>query len=124
MDLEEGILTKLRLERQQQLMTMLADKCYKNNDYTFLQAERCERFYTENDFKLNLLGSFVREHTLPHLQQHEKCYSGAAFESLATNEEKDRAFEACHSKWLSTLKSEVAFDLELKARQLFQSQQQ
>ena len=84
-----------------------------------MQAERCERFYTENDFKLNLLKSFVRDHTVPHLQQHEKCYSGAAFDALPTNEEKDRVFEACHAKWLSNLKSDVTFELELKARQLF-----
>ena len=69
-----------------------------------------------------MMKSFVRDHMSPHLQAHEKCYSGAAFDSLATNEDKDRAFEACHSKWISNLKSEVAFDLELKARQLFQAQ--
>ena len=85
-----------------------------------MQAEKCERFYIENDFKLNLLGSFVRDHMVSHIKAHEKCYSGAAFEALATNEDKDRAFEACHSKWISNLKNEVAFDLEVKARQLFQ----
>ena len=77
-------------------MSTLADKCYKNNDYTYSQAERCEQFYQENDFKLNLLKSFVRDHTGAHLQQHEKCYSGAAFEALRTNADKDREFEACH----------------------------
>ena len=35
MDLEEGILAKLRLDRQQHLLNSLADKCYKNNDYTY-----------------------------------------------------------------------------------------
>ena len=67
-----------------------------------------------------MLGSFVRDHMVSHIKAHEKCYSGAAFEALATNEDKDRAFEACHSKWISNLKNEVAFDLEVKARQLFQ----
>ena len=66
-DLEEGILTKLRLQRQQELMTTLADKCYKGNDYTYHQAATCQDFYTQNDFKLNLLGSFVRDHMTKHL---------------------------------------------------------
>ena len=35
MDLEEGILMKLRLQRKQHLLNTLADKCYKNNDYTY-----------------------------------------------------------------------------------------
>ena len=35
MDLEEGILTKLRLQRKQHLLTSIADKCYKNNDYSY-----------------------------------------------------------------------------------------
>ena len=40
-DLEEGILSKLRLLRQQQLLSTLSEKCYKNNDYTYAQAMQC-----------------------------------------------------------------------------------
>ena len=57
-----------------------------------------------------------------HYRAYEKCYSGAAFESLSTMEDKDRAFLACHDKWLRNLKNDVAFELDVKARQLFQSQ--
>ena len=60
-------LTKLRLQREQELMTTLADKCYKGNDYTYHQAATCQNFYTQNDFKLNLLGTFVRDHMTKHL---------------------------------------------------------
>ena len=55
-----------------------------------------------------------------HLLAYEKCHSGAAFEALPTNVDKDREFLACHNKWVSNLKTNVAFDLEVKARQLFQ----
>ena len=119
MDLEEGILTKLRLQRQQQLMGTLADRCYTNNNFTYAQAMKCEEFYTKNDFKLNLLDGFVRDHMTKHFQAYERCYTGDAFAALPTNEEKDRAFLACHKKWVSNLKSEVTYELEVKARQLF-----
>ena len=121
-DLEEGILTKLRLERQQELMTSLADKCYKNNDYTYQQAATCQEFYEQNDFKLNLLNSFVRDHMSKHIQAYEKCYSGASFESLGTNDAKDREFLSCHKSWMNNLKSDVTYELELKARGMFQAQ--
>ena len=54
-----------------------------------------------------------------HLLSYEKCYTGPAFEALQTNEEKDRAFMKCHTGWISDLKSNVAFELEVKARDLF-----
>ena len=122
-DLEEGILTKLRLQRQQQLMKTLADKCYTNNDYTYAQAITCHEFYEKNDFKLNLLQSFVRDHMTKHFLSYEKCYSGAAFEALPSVEEKDRAFLACHDKWIRDLKSDVAYELDVKARSIFQGAQ-
>ena len=118
-DLEEGILTKLRLMRQQQLLSTLSDRCYKNNDYTYAQSMACEDFYKKNDFKLNLLNSFVRDHMTKHFQSYEKCYQGDAFMSLPSNEEKDRAFLTCHNNWISNLKSNVSDDLEIKARTMF-----
>mmetsp|Transcript_5645 Transcript_5645/g.7549 ORF Transcript_5645/g.7549 Transcript_5645/m.7549 type:complete len:91 (+) Transcript_5645:269-541(+) len=80
----------------------------------------CHDFYEKNDFKLNLLKSFVRDHMTKHLVSYEKCYSGDAFEALTSNEEKDREFLACHNKWISNLKSNVALELDVKARELFQ----
>ena len=118
-DLEEGILGKLRLVRKQQLLDTLADRCYKNNDYTYAQAMMCEQWYEKNDFKMNLLDSFVRDHMTKHLLNYEKCYSGAAFDALPSNEDRDREFLACHNKWISNLKSNVALELDVKARDLF-----
>ena len=80
----------------------------------------CHEFYEKNDFKLNLLKSFVRDHMAKQFISYEKCYTGAAFEALPTNEDKDRAFLSCHNKWISNLKSNVSFDLDVKAREMFQ----
>ena len=79
----------------------------------------CQSFYEKNDFKLNLLNSFVRDHMTRHLIEYEQCYMGAAFNALPTNEAKDREFQACHNKWISNLKQNVTFDLEVKAREMF-----
>ena len=57
-DLEGGILTKLKLTREQELEKIIASKCYTDPSLTFLQGQECENFHRENDFKLNLLGSF------------------------------------------------------------------
>ena len=81
----------------------------------------CHDFYEKNDFKLNLIKSFVTDHMTKHLQAYEKCYSGESFAALQTNEEKDREFLSCHKKWISNLKNEVAFELDSKARTLFQA---
>ena len=56
-----------------------------------------------------------------HLQSYEKCYSGEAFDSLPSNADKDREFLSCHKKWISSLKNDVAFELDMKARSLFQA---
>ena len=58
-----------------------------------------------------------------HLQAYEKCYTGEAFSSLPSNADKDREFLSCHKKWISNLKSEVAYELDMKARSLFQAPQ-
>ena len=117
-DLEEGILTKLRLQRKQTLLASVAQNCFGRSDLNYQQAAKCEEFYMKNDFKLNLMDSFVRDHMNKHLVEYEKCYTGAAFESLS-NVEKDREFAACHSRWIANLKGNVAFELEVKARELF-----
>ena len=70
-----------------------------------------------------MLNGFVRDHMTKHFQSYEKCYTGVAFEALPNNEEKDREFLSCHNKWISNLKTNVLYDLEVKARELFQSQQ-
>ena len=66
-DIQEGVLSKCELSRQQQLEKIVAQKCYKGNDFSYLQAQKCEQFYYKNDFKLNLIKSFVADHIDKHL---------------------------------------------------------
>ena len=114
-DLQEGILLKAQLQRTSQLEKIAASKCYKSNDFTYPQAQKCEEFYFKNDFKLNLLNSFVSDHMTKHPQEYESCWQNPSFEALPNNVEKDRAYLACHKKWIRNLKENVQPELELKA---------
>ena len=104
----------------QQLEKIVAQKCYKGNDFTFMQAQKCEQFHYKNDFKLNLINSFVADHMDKHLQAYQSCWQNPSFEALPSNEDKDRAFLACHKQWTRNLKENVQPELELKALQNFQ----
>lgn len=119
-DIQEGALRKCELVRMQQLEKIVAQKCYKGNDFTFMQAQKCEQFHYKNDFKLNLIKSFVADHMDKHLQAYQSCWQNPSFEALPTNEDKDRAFLACHKQWTRNLKENVQPELELKALQNFQ----
>ena len=119
-DLQEGVLQKMTLLRQQQMEKTIASKCYKNNDYTFLQAQKCEEFHYKNDYKLNMIRTFVPDFMTKHLKDYEQCWTGPEFTALATNEEKDRMFLQCHKKWIRNLKENVSVGLEAKAYQSFQ----
>ena len=104
----------------QQLERVVASKCYRNNDFTFMQAQKCEEFYYKNDFKLNMLNTFVSDFMGKHLQEYQACWQNPSFESLKTNEEKDRVYLACHKQWIRNLKENVAPELEARALQSFQ----
>ena len=119
-DINDGIILHLQAKRMQYLEKHVAEKCYKNNDYTYLQAAKCEQHYYNNDFKLNLLESFVQESMVPHLREYQGCFTEPAFTRAATAEEKDRVFLACHNRWTSNLRTNVSQELEVKARELFQ----
>ena len=81
-DLQEGVLLKASLLRQQQMEKTIASKCYKNNDYTFLQAQKCEEFYYKNDYKLNMIRTFVPDFMTKHLKDYEQCWTSPEFTSL------------------------------------------
>ena len=83
----------------------------------------CDKFYQNNDFKLAALNSFVSDHMTRHIQEWDSCFSTKQFDALPTNEDKDRAFTACHKKWVNNLKSNVSFDLAVRAQQIFGDQQ-
>mmetsp|Transcript_25690 Transcript_25690/g.39499 ORF Transcript_25690/g.39499 Transcript_25690/m.39499 type:complete len:99 (-) Transcript_25690:264-560(-) len=54
-DLESGILSKYKMLRTRQIEQLASQNCYGNKNYTFLEAEQCENFMVENDFKLNMI---------------------------------------------------------------------
>ena len=85
-----------------------------------MQAQKCEEFYYVNDFKLNMMESFVSDFMTRHLLEYQACWQNPKFEALQTNEEKDREYLACHKQWIRNLKENVSQELELKARQSFQ----
>ena len=118
-DLEDGIIAHLRAKRMQYLENHAIESCYTKKDFNFQQAERCEKFLYENDYKLNLLKSFTTDHLVRHLKEYNQCYNNEAFNSLKTNEAKDRVFLECHNNWVRNLNINLSQDLEIKARQLF-----
>ena len=92
--------------------------CYQAEEYTFQQAEQCEQFHMQNDYKMNLLNTFWRDHIWKHEMEHERCYKNERFHGLSSNEEKDRSFLACHNKWVKNLKEKVTVDLKARAHEL------
>lgn len=80
----------------------------------------CERYYTDNDFKLNLIGRFADDYLVKHMVEVEKCFSGEEFHQLPSSADKDRAFLACKQTWRSSLFATVVPDLEVKAKELLQ----
>lgn len=78
-DLEEGILKKLALQRDQHLLTAINNKCYKNNDLTFMEAQMCDQFYQNNDFKRAALSNFVEDHMTKHILEWDSCFNNNKF---------------------------------------------
>ena len=111
-DLNEGVIKHAKAKRMQQLEAHAADVCYTKTDFDFMQAQQCEKFHYDNDYKLNLASRFFRDHMVRHLKEYDACMTGSSFESLPTNADKDRAFLDCHHRWVRNLKQEVTPDLE------------
>ena len=115
-DLESGILTKFRVLRTRQLEQMAAQNCYSNKNYTFMEAEQCEKFMYENDFKLGMIKNFYKDHISKHVLSHSTCLHAAkAMDSVA---DKDKAFADCHNTWVRDFKENQSQDLEARARSL------
>ena len=119
-ELEDGVILKSQILRQKELEAYVVKNCYQNKTYNFLQAQKCEEFHYNNDFKLNLLKTFFSDHVAKHLKQYESCWKNAEFENLNTNEEKDLAFVECHDKWVANLRENVVADLEVRVRDFLQ----
>ena len=108
-DLESGILLKLKLLRQQELEKVVMKRCYQDKSLNFMQGQMCEEFHAKNDFKLNLLSSFVQDHMTKHMLNFEdNCVVGSDITSLSANEDKDRAFLKCKDSWMKNLRDNVS----------------
>ena len=81
-----------------------------------MQAQKCEEFHYQNDFKLGLLRTFFTDHITKHLKHYEQCWRTPQFQALSSPEEKDLAFLDCHDRWLANLKENIVPELELRAR--------
>ena len=116
-NLETGILTKYRVLRTQQIEGLVVENCYKKKNLNVLEAEQCDHFHHQNDYKLNLLNTFFKDHAAKHILSYQQCEREVAnLESIA---EKDKAYADCHNNWLSDFKNNQSEDLELRARKLF-----
>ena len=117
-DIEDGVVLKLQALRLKELDQYVVKNCYQNKTYTFLQAQKCEEFHQQNDYKLGILKTFFNDHIVKHLKQYEQCWRNPDFEALNTNEDKDVAFLECHDKWLGNLRENVVPELEGRVRDL------
>ena len=115
-ELNEGILSHLQAKRMHHLEKHAVEACFAKNDFTFQQAERCQKFLIDQDYKLNLIKSFTADHLVRHINAHESCYTNDVFASLKKNEDKDRVFVECHNHWIKNLNENVSQELEVKAR--------
>ena len=118
-DLEEGILTKYRVLRTKQLEGLVSENCYSKKSYTYLEAEQCDEFHFKNDYKLNLISTFWKDHAPKHILSHKSCLTDIGLEQMETIAEKDRAYADCHSSWVKDFKEVQSQDLEARARNLF-----
>ena len=103
-DLNEGILLKYKMLRTKQLESLVATNCYENPKFNLNEAEVCHKFHFENDYKLNSIGSFWKDHVSKHIRDYHKCNSG--LDQLQSVAEKDRAFADCHASWVKDFKQE------------------
>ena len=120
-ELNSGILQQLRLKREQEINTIVMNKCFKNAELSFPQAEMCAEWVRQKDFKTSLINSFTQDHLAKHhLSYHLECVSNPAMQQMKTMEDKDRAYLTCNNTFIRRLKQEVHQELEVKARELFQ----
>ena len=116
--LEEGALLNAKEKRNQQLERAVHSTCYSSkNDLNFLEAQKCEQFHYQNDYKLNALKNYVDDHTVGIIKDYQSCIN--SIESINNNADKDRAFLACHNDWVKHVSTNFTQDLEARAFELF-----
>ena len=116
--LEDGILLKFRVLRQRQLERQAAQTCYSDPKLNFIEAEQCEKFLVENDYKLSAINQFFYKNTIRHVKAYNKCLELTENDDLSSMAEKDKVYLQCHNDWVRNFKQEVVPDLETRAVQL------
>ena len=120
-DLEIGILDKFRALRLRELDRIVSEKCYKNKDYSYPQANKWEQYHLENDYKLGLINNFVRDHVWKYALEYRNCTRSPDFKALGSVYEKDVAYQKCHDKFMKQWEEEIVPELTERAKQLFES---
>ena len=99
-DVDHGLVEKYKALRMKELDQFVNKNCYKNKQYNFAQAQRCEQYHFENDYKLGLLNSFTKDHIWKYMVDYKNCTRSQEFKSLDNIVEKDRAYQKCHDKFM------------------------
>ena len=71
MDLHEGILSKFKQLRTRQLEKHIAETCYAKKSSSIKDAEQCQKFTMNNDYKLNQINNFMSDHIPKHIEQYQ-----------------------------------------------------
>jgi hypothetical protein len=104
-----SILKQAYYLRSKKLYELTADKCYKNNNYTFSEAETCQEIVFERDPILNNIENYKKELEIKITDAYEK--------SVKYADKKD--FEENHRRFLTRLHTVDRFTYYLLAKNLF-----
>ena len=107
--LERTILAKKRFLREQSLLSVIAKKCYASTDFTFSEANECEKYILEQDTVLTLLSNYRSEAQVRLLQQYEND----------TDNLEGDAFEEKHQWHLNNLSTVKRAELIREVDELF-----
>uniref|UniRef100_A0A7S3CWM8 Uncharacterized protein n=1 Tax=Strombidium rassoulzadegani TaxID=1082188 RepID=A0A7S3CWM8_9SPIT len=116
LQLDQGILLKLSILRQRQLEKLAIEKCFKDSSLNFSEAEVCETFLYDNDFKLKALNNFYSENTVRHVKEYMACRNDPQVLEQNTLVGKEKAYMQCHNEWVKNFKSNTVYELEERAR--------
>jgi hypothetical protein len=95
--------------RTKKLFELTADKCYKNNNYTYSEAETCQQLVFERDPILNNIENYKKEIEVKITDAYEKSVKY----SDKTN------YEENHRNFLNRLHTVDRFTYYLLAKKLF-----
>ena len=97
------------MKREQELDIIARDKCFKNSALTFMEAQKCNEWVREKDYKTNLLKKFAKDHLVHHeIAYDATCVNGPEMQALKTMADKDRYYKECHTAFVRRLKLEVS----------------